>query len=187
MRAGAIPTKKTARHHSGTERVADGPGALHQRKRLGAVLCGPYLRDQRGAGGPLAAHAEAKNDAAEHKFGGCSGEAAERGGNGVDQHAGGEGAGAAKAVGEPAEADAARGCREQRGGHHGPAHGCREMHGALHLTEHERVEHHVHAVEHPAETSGEQGTLLLLRGIYQPTENAVQERSRCVTSIVKTE
>ena len=162
-------------HHARTERVADGPGALHERERLGTVLCGPHLRDQRGAGGPLPAHAEAKNDAAEHEFGGRSREATERGGDGVDQHAGGEGTRTAEAVGEPAEADAPDGRGEKRGRHHGTAHGRGELHGALHLAENQGIEHHVHAVEHPAETSGQQGALLLLRPLDQPAVDPVQD------------
>src|SRR5277367_5139361 len=53
------------------------------------------------------------------------------------------------------------------------------MHRALHLAQHQRVNHHVHAVEHPAQGSGQQRSLLISRCLGQPTVDAVQLRSAC--------
>ena len=85
----------------------------------------------------------------------CPREATEPSGNRVDQDAGGEGTRAAEAVSEPAKTDAAGGRGEECDRHHGAAHGRAEMHCALYLAEDKGVEHHIHAVEHPAETGGQ--------------------------------
>jgi len=82
------------------------------------------------------------------------GEAAESGCDGIEEQAGVEGAGAAEAIGEPAEEDSAGGCGEECGGHHGAGGRGGEMHLALDGWEDHGVEHDVHAVEHPAERGG---------------------------------
>ena len=70
-----MPTKNTARHpYRGStiattiaaSAVADRPAALHHAERLAAMLLRPRFADERGAARPLAAHAEAEQDA-EHR------------------------------------------------------------------------------------------------------------------------
>ncbi|HLJ78691.1 MAG TPA: hydantoinase/oxoprolinase family protein [Acidobacteriaceae bacterium] len=156
------------------ESESDSPGALHDGQRFAAMLRGPCFRNQSGARGPLAAHAEAEHDAAKHELERGMREPAESGRHGVDEDAGRERAHAAGAVSEPAEDEAAGGGADQGGGHQRAAHGGGEMHLSLHRTEDERVEHDVHAVEHPAEAGGEQGSLLLPRCREQPAKDRVQ-------------
>ena len=67
----------------------------------------PCLRNEGCAGSPLAAHAEAEQDAAHHQLASCVREAAESGGDGVAEDAPGKSADAAEAIGEPSEAEAA--------------------------------------------------------------------------------
>ncbi len=71
----------------GGERITYRPGALNQAEGAGAMAGGPGLGDERGPGGPLAAHAEAKEDAACGKLQSGLGEGAEAGGEAVDEDA----------------------------------------------------------------------------------------------------
>jgi hypothetical protein len=84
---------------------------------------------------------------------------------------------AAGAIREPAEGDAAGGRAEQGHRHHGAAHGRGEMQFALDLAEDEGIEHHIHAVEHPAERGGQQSSLLFAGSFREPGEDSVQGRS----------
>ena len=90
-------------HQRGADRVADGPRALHQRESLAAILRGPRFSYQGRAGSPFAAHAQAEEDAAQHQLNCSVRKSAERRGHGVAEHAEGESAHAAKAVGEPSK------------------------------------------------------------------------------------
>ena len=167
-------------HKSGSQRIADGPGTLHQGERLGAVVRRPGFRDQSGACGPFAAHAEAEQYAADHQLTGGVGEAAERGGDRVAENAKGERADAAEAVSKPAEGEAAHGRGDERGRHHGATHGGGEVHLQLDGAEDKRVDHHVHAVEHPAEGGGQERALLHARRLDEPAGDLVQERTSCI-------
>ena len=90
----------------GRERIADGPGALHEAESaLARWLGGPGLGDKGGTGGPLAAHAEAEQDATDRKLRNGVGERAEAGGKAVDKDAGGKRPGATEPVGDEAEED----------------------------------------------------------------------------------
>lgn len=113
------------------------------------------------------------------------GEAAGGGCEGVDEEREVEGAGAAQAVGEPAEEEAAGGCGEQRGGHHGAGDGGGEVEIALHGGQDHRVEHDVHAVEHPAEGGGEEGAALRRRGGGEEGHRGrKQEVGRCALGVL---
>ena len=153
---------------------ADRPGTLNESEGFAAMACGPGFRNERGAGGPFPAHAEAEQNAAGHELRGAVGESAEGSGDGVDEDAGGEGAHASGAVGEPAKGDAADRGTDERNGHHGAAHGGGEVHFALDGAEDEGVKHDVHAVEHPTEGGGEQSALLLAICLGQPAVDSVQ-------------
>src|ERR1700676_5108196 len=50
------------------ERIADRPGALHEAKRLRAVLRRPGLRDERCPRCPFPSHTEPKQHTADRKF-----------------------------------------------------------------------------------------------------------------------
>jgi hypothetical protein len=160
-----------------TQRVAHRPRALHQSKRLAPVAGRPCFGDQGGARGPLSAHAEPQKHAAEHQLRSRLREAAQRRGDGIDQHTVDERADAAKPVGKPAEADTAECSGNQCGRHHSPTKRGGEMHLTLHLAKHHRVQHHVHAVEHVAQKCSQERAPLLARGLGQPTVNRVQLRS----------
>jgi hypothetical protein len=148
--------------------IADGPEALHEGEGFGAGGCGESFGDERGAGGPLAAHAEAEEDTAGGEGESGVGEAAEPGGDGVEEHAGVESAGASHAVGGPTEEDAAGGGGEQRGGHHGAGESGGEVHLLLDSGQDHGVEHDVHAVEHPAESGCGEGAALRWSGGSEP-------------------
>ena len=80
--------------------------------------------------------------------------------DGVDQHADDEGAGPSQLVGQPPKEDAADGRRDQ-GESHEKACGCRaHVEIALQIDQDQRKQHHVHAVEHPAQRCGEKGAFL---------------------------
>ena len=159
------------------EGVADSPGALDEGEGFGAMAVGPGFGDEGCAGGPFAAHAEAEEQAAGQELRGGVSEAAEGCRDGVDEDAEGEGAGAAEAVGEPAEGEASRGRGQERGGDHGAAGGGGEAELALDRAEDERVEHNVHAVEHPAEGGGEEDALLVAGGLGEPGGEMFQKLS----------
>ena len=172
------------RDHTRTQCVANRPGALHQRKRLAAVLRRPGLGDQGSARGPFPTHAEAQQHTADHQLRGCLRETAQSSADGINQHAPNKRPHPAKPVGKPAEAHPA-GCRgNERGRHHRPTHCCGEMHLPLYLAQDQCVEHHVHAVEHVPKEGRKQGAPLFARGFSQPAINAVQTMSLvCRTSI----
>ncbi len=90
-----MPAKNTARHpkrgitrrdNSRAQCVAHRPRALHQSKRFAPVARRPCFGDQGGARGPFSAHAEAQQHAAEHQLRSRLREAAQRRGDGIDQH-----------------------------------------------------------------------------------------------------
>ena len=121
--AGATPARNTPRQPqtgstsaltAAAGRVADRPGALHDAERLAAVLRRPGLGDQRGARGPLAAHAEPEHDAEERelldRLRKTAGSRRER----VDRDRRGQRPRAADAVGQPPEQRTADGRRGQR-------------------------------------------------------------------------
>ncbi len=73
------------------------------------MLVGPGLGDERRAGGPLAAHAEAEQDAEDREFDEAVREAAGRGEDCVDEDRGHQRAGASEAIrDEPEDQAAAR-------------------------------------------------------------------------------
>ena len=146
--------REDERGEGGSEGVADGPETLHEGERFAAGGGGEGFGDECGSGGPFSSHAEAEDDAAGGERERGVREAAGGGGDGVDEQAGVEGDGAAEAVGEPAEEEAAGGCGEKRRGHHRAGERRGQMEVALHGGEDHRVEHDVHAVEHPAEGCG---------------------------------
>lgn len=138
----------------GAQSVANGPEALHEGEGFAAGGWGEGFGDEGGPGCPLAAHAEAKQDAKGGEDERGLREAAEECRDGVNEETGVEGAGASEAISEPTEVDAAGSGREQRCGHHGAGDGRREMEVTLHGRENHGVQHDVHAVEHPAECGG---------------------------------
>ena len=156
----------------GGERESDGPGALHDGEGFGAEVVRPGFGDEGGAGVPLAAHAEAEDEAddGEHEHGG--GEAGGERADGVSEDAEHEGALASDAVGEEAEKNAADAGGEQheRGEDAGGALGHGEV--AHDMGEDERVKHGVEGVEHPAEGGGEEGAALGGGGLAEELDGA---------------
>ena len=151
------------RHHDQVdqrgEAVADRPRALHEGQRLAAVLRRKRFRDERRAGRPLAAHAEAEQDAEHGELHRRLREAARGGEDRVDQHRGHQRALAPEPVGDDAERDAAGGGGQQRDRPEDAGRLEREVQHRIadERREHDRVEHHVERVEHPAERGGDEG------------------------------
>ena len=152
------------------DRFANGVGGLHEAESFAAMLGAPGFGDERGGGGPFAAHAESEEEAEGGELGNAVGEAAGGTGDGVDEDGSHEGARAANAVRDDAEEKTADGGRgesegvEQAGG--GSAHG--EF--ADEIGEDEGIEHDVHGIEHPAEAAGDEGFAFRRRNIARPAE-----------------
>jgi hypothetical protein len=141
------------------------------------MLCRPGLGNQRRARCPFSAHAQSQQQAARHKLSGRMRQPAQRGCDGVHQDADRQCAYPPVAVCEPAKCHPSKRGGDQRHRHHCAAHRSREMHLALDLSQHQRVEHHVHAVEHPSQRCRQQRTLLIVRRLGQPAVDAVQLNS----------
>ena len=173
-----------ARHHQPhyccAKGIPDRPRALYQCQGLGAITGGPGFCDQCSSRSPLSTHAQPQNYSVYHQLCGRLREPAQRRGNRIDHHAYGEGSNSPEAVGKPPEAHTSCSGCDKRGRHHRPTLPSGEMQGALHFTEHERIQHHVHAVEHPAQRGGQQRSLLIDRCLGQPTVDSVQILSACI-------
>ena len=165
--AGSTPTKKDAapapdRHDDQIDErgqaVADRPRALHERQRLAAMSGGKRFRNQRGAGRPLPAHAEAKQDAEDGELRHRLREAAGGGEDRIDQHGGHQRAFSSEPIGDDAERDAADrgGEQRERPEQAGGAGRQRECRIVDERGQHDRVEHHVERIEHPAERRGDE-------------------------------
>ena len=132
-------------------------------------MTGPGFGDERGAGVPLAAHAETeeKTEEAEDCYASrkATGEREER--IGEDAHT--EQAAAAQAVGEEAEEKAAEGGADERESVQSACHGFGHAELAHQGGEHERVEHDIEGIEHPAEAGGDDGAALW-RGSVAPAK-----------------
>ena len=143
-------------HHDGREPVADCPGALHEAEGLAAVFGRPGLGDQRRAACPLPSHAEPQEHAEHGKLGHGLRQSAGGGEHGVDEDARDQGALPPVAVRHDAEGEAADGRRHERQGPQQAGGELRHLEVFHERGEHERVEHHVEAVEHPAEAARHQ-------------------------------
>ena len=112
------------------------------------------------AGGPFSTHAEAQQETERRQLRDGVREAASGAGNRVHDDGSHQRAGAADAVGNPAECEAADGGGEKGEGveEAGGARVHREL--ADQEGEDQRVQHHVHGVEHPAEAAGDKGLAL---------------------------
>ncbi len=115
------------------------------------MLGRPGLGDERSAAGPLAAHAEAKQDAEDGELHEVLRETARGGEDGVDQDACHQGAGAAEAVGDDAEEKSTCGCGKQRDRAEDSGGAFAEVQVGHQRSQHQGVEHYVEGVEHPAE------------------------------------
>src|SRR5450830_1940335 len=139
----------SADEHGG--RVSDRPAALHEAERLAAMRGGPRLRHERGAARPDTAHPEAEEDAEDHELLEGPGEAARRREHRVERDAQHQRARAPEPIGDPSEADAAGGGRDE---HHRAQESplrLRQLEIRADGWQHEREEHHVERVEHPPE------------------------------------
>jgi hypothetical protein len=120
------------------------------------MLGRPDLGDEGRSGRPLAAHAQPEHEAEEGELGHAlrqaTGEARER----VDQDRRHQRAGAAHAVGNHPECQAADGGSGERERVQEPGLGLAEPEVEHQLREHHGIEHHVHGVEHPAQASRDQ-------------------------------
>ena len=82
------------------------------------MMRGPGLRDQRGARGPLAPHAQSQQHPEEHQLRGRLSKSAQRRGQGINQHADGKRPNPSVAIGKPAKTHASDRCGHERGRHH---------------------------------------------------------------------
>ena len=120
------------------------------------MLLGPGLADEGGAAGPLAAHAQAEEDAEDGELPDVLSETASEGKDRIEQDAEVQGPRAAEFVGQDAEQQAANrgGAQGQRG--HQTARFTRQPEVLDDGGEDERIEHHVEGVEHPTQRRGNQ-------------------------------
>ena len=158
-RAPAEARQHQADHH-GRDDLADRPGGLHQAERLAAVLGAPGLGDERGARRPLAAHAEPQQEPEDRELHDGGRQPAGPAGQRVHQDREDERARAADAVGQEPEGEAAEGGRDERERVEQPARALVHAQVVHEVRQHERVEHHVHGVEHPAEAARHERALL---------------------------
>src|SRR5712664_357635 len=114
----------------------------------------PRFRDERGGCGPLAAHAQTEQKTKEGELWDRMGKAAGGAGERIDEDGCHERASASDAVRENTEKKSTDGGSDERQRTQ-KARGAR-VHAELEdeVGENERVEHHVHGVEHPAEAAG---------------------------------
>src|SRR6267154_305212 len=129
---------------------------LHQAERLAAMLRPPGFRDERGSRGPFAAHAQAQHKTKHGQLGHRMRERTSRAGQRIHQNRDHQRPRAADAVSHYAEQQPAN-----RGGHQREGiqkAGRARVHGEFtdEVGQDERVEHHVHGVQHPAEPAGGQ-------------------------------
>jgi hypothetical protein len=148
------------RHHQcdddGGGPVADRPAGLHQPQRLAPVLRGPRFRHERGAAGPLAAHADAEKEAEHRQLRDVLRDTTERREDGIDEDAERQRARASPAIRDHPEQHAAG---RRRGQRQRPQHSAgRAIHAEVghERREDERVEHHVEGVEEPTKRRGNQ-------------------------------
>ena len=158
--------------HQRSESIADGPGTLHQRNRLGAQFIGPGFRDQGRACIPLASHAQSEDEAKhrQHKHG--SRESGRERADRVSQDAEHEGALASDAVGKKAEEHTADARGQQSESVEKAGRPLRHAEIAHDVGQHQRVKHGVEGVEHPAESGGQQGAALGGSGLLQELHGA---------------
>ena len=177
--AGSTPTKKTARQPKLGRTRATTPAAIIspiaqvdciRPEGLAAVLRRPGLGDERGAGRPLAAHAQAEDEAEDRELHDGGREAAGPARQRVDEDRDHQRARAADAVGEEAEEQAADGRGQQGERVQEPGRGLVHPEVAHQVREHHGVEHHVHGVEHPAEAAGHERAALGLGHVRGPLE-----------------
>ena len=134
------------------------------------MLRGPALRDERGSRRPFSPHAQAKENAKHGELGDGLRQAAGGGEDRVDEDARHERLRSTHAIGQQAEEHAPDRRREQRerseqarrrGAHLQVAHQVGEDH---------RVEHDVHAIEHPPQACGHERAALLGRSVSKPRQ-----------------
>src|SRR5437867_3335448 len=162
------PSREDESGKPGGERVADGPGTLHDSHGFASMTRGPGLCNESGAAGPLSAHSQAQENSEQGQLRNILSQAAGRCKNRIDQDAGQESAGAPDSVRQESEnsAPCGRGGQRERG--HQARRSFRHAEVAHHVGKDHRVQHDVHAVEHPPQRGGQERALLDRSGFQQP-------------------
>ena len=161
--------------------VADGPSRLHQADRLAPVRGGPGLGDEDRPRRPLRSQAEADERAPERQLGDGARRGRRPGEEGVGEDGEDEDARPAEPVGEDPRADPADGGGDERDRREEARLRAVEAELGADRREGERVEHHVHRVEHPARGGGEERAARLGRGLAEPGEAHGRKTPGCVS------
>ena len=163
----------------GRQTVADRPRALDERERLAAMARRKRLGNQRHAGGPLAPHPEAEQDAEHGELRDHLRQPARRREDQVNQHRRHQRALPADAVGDDAKGHAARRRRQQRQrGQELSRYRGRQLQCWVldERRQDQRVEHDVERVEHPAQRGRDERPPCPDVGVVPPRQRSLGRR-----------
>ena len=140
---------------------------------------GPPLRHERGATRPLAAHAEAEQRATYQEGREGRGKPARGGEDRIQRDAEHHRPRPAKPIGDPADAYASCGCRDEHGRSEQASLRLRQPEIGADGGQHQREQHDVEGVQHPAKAAGHQRSLCPRVRLSPPAEQRPAVASGC--------